>query len=220
MKKQINPTIKAHLIRSAFYVILLLAVCVIPFALAQRNTTRQSAGRTAASPKLAAKKTAANPKLAPHATSLAPGNMVGKGSATAPGSTYFSRAPGAGKTRATAPKGTACGYDFTVSSDTFVPGVDDIGNHTDDGGTFISLPFTVHLYGQDFTGATAGSNGHLTFGNVETTFQITCDPFGVSGATDALAPYWGDQCTGACNTTPCTGCGIFTTTTGTAPNRI
>jgi N-acetylneuraminic acid mutarotase len=37
VKKQINPTIMAHLIRSAFYVILLLAVCVIPFALAQRN---------------------------------------------------------------------------------------------------------------------------------------------------------------------------------------
>ena len=43
MKKQINPTIKAHLIRSAFYVTLLLAVCVIPFALAQRNTTKHSA---------------------------------------------------------------------------------------------------------------------------------------------------------------------------------
>src|SRR6267378_8442768 len=43
MKKQINPTIKAHLIRSAFYVLLLLAVCVIPFALAQRNTTKRSA---------------------------------------------------------------------------------------------------------------------------------------------------------------------------------
>ncbi len=41
MKKQINPTIKAHLIRGAFYVLLLLAVCVIPFALAQRNTTKQ-----------------------------------------------------------------------------------------------------------------------------------------------------------------------------------
>ena len=41
MKKQINPAIKAHLIRSAFYVILLLAVCVIPFALAQRSTTKQ-----------------------------------------------------------------------------------------------------------------------------------------------------------------------------------
>src|SRR5215208_6515982 len=42
MKKQINPTIKAHLIRGAFYLLLLLAVCAIPFALAQRNATKQS----------------------------------------------------------------------------------------------------------------------------------------------------------------------------------
>ena len=45
MKKQINPTIKAHLIRSAFYLLLLLAVCAIPFALAQsrsRGTNKQS----------------------------------------------------------------------------------------------------------------------------------------------------------------------------------
>src|SRR5437899_10219413 len=51
MKKQINPSIKAHLIRSAFYITLLLAVCVIPFALAQRSTTK----RTAAKPNVAAK---------------------------------------------------------------------------------------------------------------------------------------------------------------------
>ena len=55
MKKQINPTIKAHLIRSAFYVILLLAVCVIPFALAQRTTTKRS---------MAKSKMAANTKVA------------------------------------------------------------------------------------------------------------------------------------------------------------
>jgi hypothetical protein len=42
MKKQVHPAIKAHLIRSACYVLLLLAVCVIPFALAQRNTTERS----------------------------------------------------------------------------------------------------------------------------------------------------------------------------------
>ena len=45
MKKQINPTIKAHLIRSAFYLLLLVAVCAIPFALAQsrsRGTSKQS----------------------------------------------------------------------------------------------------------------------------------------------------------------------------------
>jgi Galactose oxidase, central domain len=40
MKKQINPDIKAHLLRSAVYVIVLLAVCVIPFALGQRNIGR------------------------------------------------------------------------------------------------------------------------------------------------------------------------------------
>ena len=38
MKKQINPTIKAHVIRSAFYLLLLLAVCAIPFALAQSRS--------------------------------------------------------------------------------------------------------------------------------------------------------------------------------------
>jgi hypothetical protein len=40
MKKQINPTIKAHLIQSAFYLVLLLAVCAIPFALAQSRSRR------------------------------------------------------------------------------------------------------------------------------------------------------------------------------------
>jgi N-acetylneuraminic acid mutarotase len=39
MKKQINPTIQAQLVRGAFYLILLLAMCMIPFALAQRDTT-------------------------------------------------------------------------------------------------------------------------------------------------------------------------------------
>ena len=84
----------------------------------------------------------------------------------------------------------------------------------------ISLPFPVTLYGTSYTQATAGSNGHLTFGTAYSGFSITCSPFGNTVATDATGPYWGDQCTGACNTTPCTGCGIFTTTTGTAPNRI
>ena len=46
MKKQINPTIKAHLIRGAFYLILLVAVCAIPFALAQRNTAAGKMSRT------------------------------------------------------------------------------------------------------------------------------------------------------------------------------
>src|SRR5207244_4161967 len=35
------PTIKAHLIRGAFYLLLLIAVCAIPFALAQRNAPKR-----------------------------------------------------------------------------------------------------------------------------------------------------------------------------------
>ena len=40
MKKQTNPNIKAHLLRGAFYLLLLVAICTIPFALAERNTIK------------------------------------------------------------------------------------------------------------------------------------------------------------------------------------
>src|SRR5439155_1128101 len=43
MKKQTNPNIKAHLVRGVFYLLLLMAVCVVPFALGQRTTNKQSA---------------------------------------------------------------------------------------------------------------------------------------------------------------------------------
>ena len=42
MKKRINQRVKAHLIRAAFYLLFLVAVCTIPFALAQRTTAKQS----------------------------------------------------------------------------------------------------------------------------------------------------------------------------------
>jgi N-acetylneuraminic acid mutarotase len=50
MKKQINSSIKAQILRSAFYVLLLLAVCAIPFALAQprsRGTAKRSVAASA-----------------------------------------------------------------------------------------------------------------------------------------------------------------------------
>src|SRR2546430_1444884 len=50
MKKQNKPTIKAHLIRGAFYLLLLLAVCAIPFALAQRSRLLPSKARGVPNP--------------------------------------------------------------------------------------------------------------------------------------------------------------------------
>src|SRR6266436_348067 len=40
MKKQISPNVKVHLIRGALYLLLMLAVSLIPFALAQRTTAK------------------------------------------------------------------------------------------------------------------------------------------------------------------------------------
>src|SRR5262245_12631139 len=40
MKKQVSSKMKAHLIRGLFYLVLLIGVCAIPFALAERNTTK------------------------------------------------------------------------------------------------------------------------------------------------------------------------------------
>src|SRR5437773_3181221 len=40
--KRVGLTMKAHLIRGAFYLLLLLAICVIPFALAQKATTKRN----------------------------------------------------------------------------------------------------------------------------------------------------------------------------------
>src|SRR5262249_38216042 len=72
MKKQINPTIKAHLIRGAFYLLLLIAVCAIPFALAQRSSTKRGAANPASNPNMAAKLAAAPPASgAAQATRLA-----------------------------------------------------------------------------------------------------------------------------------------------------
>jgi len=42
MKKQSNRSLEAHVVRGAFYVLLLPVVCVIPLALAQRNTDERS----------------------------------------------------------------------------------------------------------------------------------------------------------------------------------
>jgi hypothetical protein len=43
MKKQTNRDIQAHLIRSAFYLLMFIAICSIPFALAGRNATKPEA---------------------------------------------------------------------------------------------------------------------------------------------------------------------------------
>ena len=44
-----------------------------------------------------------------------------------------------------------------------MPGDTDIGNHTDDGDTFVALPFTFQLYDQTYNGVNVSSNGRVDF---------------------------------------------------------
>ena len=106
-------------------------------------------------------------------------------------------------------------YNFTLGTGTLIPGttrIDGVG--CDDCTTAIpALPFAVSIYGTNFTAATAGSNGILAFGTAQNAFSGSCLP--VTTATNELLPFYRDQ------RTDCTsGCGIFTATTGSAPNRV
>src|SRR4029077_16791901 len=103
---------------------------------------------------------------------------------------------------------------YTISQITasIVPGTVDTGNHCDDCTTPITLPFPYTLYDQTFTTANVDSNGTLQFANASSTFTNTCLPF--VGHSYIILPYWDDLY----NVN--SGFGIFTSISGTAPNRI
>src|SRR5678809_1668533 len=93
-----------------------------------------------------------------------------------------------------------------------VPGTTDIGNHGDDQVTTVALPFPFTLYDQSFTSVNLSSNGNAQFTTTDTTFSNVCLPWLTHNYT--IFPYWDDQY--LVNS----GFGIFTSISGTAPNRI
>jgi len=93
-----------------------------------------------------------------------------------------------------------------------VPGTTDIGNHGDDTVTTIALPFPFTLYDQNFTSVNLSSNGNAQFMTTDTTFTNVCLPWATHNYT--IFPYWDDL---YLVNSPA---GIFTSISGTAPNRI
>src|SRR5260370_38897582 len=93
------------------------------------------------------------------------------------------------------------------------PGTTDIGNHIDDGTTTIVLPFSYTLYDQAFTNINLSSNGNAQFVTNSTAYINECLPSPTINSY-AIFPYWDDLYTGNA------GYGIFTSISGTAPNRI
>jgi hypothetical protein len=232
MKKQINPKIKAHLIRSAVYLLLLLAVCVIPFALAQRSTTKRSVAQPKAATAAAHLKSGSVDSHIPYNIPPLPAQALqfpyssiraARGPMDKSGGAKARRTSQVRKV-GTGPVGILCSdYTTSTSTDTIVPGDTDTGNHCDDCVTSISLPFPISVYGQGFTSVSVGSNGSL---------DLTA-PLGVPfthGCVSLPSTFWGmailayqddlrtDIGLSGC-TTWANGCGVFTATSGTAPNR-
>jgi hypothetical protein len=104
---------------------------------------------------------------------------------------------------------------YTITTQTgqeIVAGTADTGNHCDDCVTMITLPFPVYIYGVPYTSASVVSNGNIQFTTMSTAFGNVCLPSPNHGR--AFFPYWNDLLTNGA------GQGIFTVTTGLAPNRV
>jgi len=124
-----------------------------------------------------------------------------------------------------------CQYVFTQGTDTIVPGDTNIGSNCDECDTFVPLPFNFQLYGTTYNGVNVSSNGRLDFVNANEPggFITACLPSPPSYFTglpyeNTIFPLWQDMRTDAtldgCANFPGATCGIFTSVTGSAPNRI
>ena len=78
--------------------------------------------------------------------------------------------------------------------------------------TNVPLPFSYTLYDQAFTSVNLSSNGNAQFTTTDAAFTNQCLPSAAHNYT--IYPYWDDQY--LVNS----GFGIFTSVSGTAPNRI
>jgi hypothetical protein len=111
-----------------------------------------------------------------------------------------------------APAGGTCMYVIAQIGGAIVPGTVDTGNHGDDQVVTIALPFSYTLYDQTFASINLSSNGNAQFTTLDTAFTNSCLPWLAHNYT--IFPYWDDLY--LVNA----GFGIFTSVSGTAPNRI
>ena len=103
-----------------------------------------------------------------------------------------------------------------------MPGTTNIGNNCDDCGDR-NLPCrSLSPLRPDFHDCNGGSNGRLAFGTAYFAFGVTCMPE-TSATTMAILPYQDDLRTESqfyrMHVFPGATCGVFTSVTGTAPNR-
>jgi Putative Ig domain len=103
-------------------------------------------------------------------------------------------------------------YTLTESTGSIVSGTTDIGVHCDDCTATIPLPFPYFFYRQQMLSAAVSSNGNLQFSSNDSTSNNQC--LSASNLNYPIMPHWDDLVTDN------PGDGVFTSISGTAPNRI
>ena len=105
----------------------------------------------------------------------------------------------------------AFGYSCTVGGGAYVDGDTPVALTGDDASATVALPFAFPFYGATYTQAFVSSNGNLNFLAPNTAFGNVALP--APGAPNAAVyPFWDDLLLDASS-------GVFTRTTGVAPNR-
>jgi len=109
--------------------------------------------------------------------------------------------------------GPSTNYSITQSTGAaIVPGTEDIGLHCGICRTTIKLPFPVQLYDLSSTSVVVGSSGVLQFLSNADDYNNYCLPY--SAFNYAIMPLWDSADTDE------PGDGVFTSVSGSAPNRI
>ena len=103
-----------------------------------------------------------------------------------------------------------CDYTMLVGTDTMFNSGSTIGLSGDDVVKTLTLPFTFQFYSNTYTTINVCSNGFANFGITYNAWTNNPLP---SGVQNAMFPFWDDL-------NISTGFGIFSGTTGAAPNRI
>src|SRR6266478_2944436 len=141
--------------------------------------------------------------------------------ATASPSPTATRTP----TPTSTPSATACPgnqYTITPGTDTIVAGTTDTGSHCDDCITTVALPFSFQLYGNSYSSVNLSSNGTAQFVTSDSTFVTVCIPWASHDFTihALFEDTRSDAALSGCSTYPGGSCGIYTSVSGTSPNRI
>jgi hypothetical protein len=104
-------------------------------------------------------------------------------------------------------------YQITQIGGSIVLGTTDTGNHCDDCVTTVALPFPYTLYDQTYNAINLSSNGNAQLTGAAIAWINAC-PLPWTTHNYSIFPYWDDLYT--LNA----GYGIYTSVSGTAPNRI